>query len=92
MKKEESLSKAERELEACARELTHTKEVLRDASNESSGLRKDLQELQKQFLELEAQRYGCDVSGEAACAFLHFYFMPSCVVLGRVYIRNELTE
>ncbi|KAM4647712.1 golgin subfamily A member 1 isoform 2-T4 [Amazona ochrocephala] len=53
---EESLSKAEQELEACARELTHTKEVLRDASNESSGLRKDLQELQKQFLELEAQR------------------------------------
>ncbi|XP_068011833.1 golgin subfamily A member 1 isoform X2 [Melanerpes formicivorus] len=53
---EESLSKAEQELEACARELTHTKEVLQDASNESSGLRKDLQELQQQFLELEAQR------------------------------------
>ncbi|XP_033923198.1 golgin subfamily A member 1 isoform X1 [Melopsittacus undulatus] len=56
LKKEESLSKAEQDLEACARELSHTKEVLQDASNESSGLRKDLQELQKQFLELEAQR------------------------------------
>ncbi|XP_075026975.1 golgin subfamily A member 1 isoform X2 [Calonectris borealis] len=53
---EESLSKTEQELEACTRELTHTKEVLQDASNESSGLRKDLQELQQQFLELEAQR------------------------------------
>ncbi|NXA27960.1 GOGA1 protein, partial [Ibidorhyncha struthersii] len=56
LKKEESLSKTERELEACTRELSHTKEVLQDASNESSGLRKDLQELQQQFLELEAQR------------------------------------
>ncbi|XP_075376005.1 golgin subfamily A member 1 [Mycteria americana] len=56
LKKEESLSKAEQELEACTRELTHAKEVLRDASTESSGLRKDLQELQQQFLELEAQR------------------------------------
>ncbi|KFV73435.1 Golgin subfamily A member 1, partial [Dryobates pubescens] len=56
LKKEESLSKAEQELEACTQELTHTKEVLQDASNESSGLRKDLQELQQQFLELEAQR------------------------------------
>ncbi|KFQ93069.1 Golgin subfamily A member 1, partial [Nipponia nippon] len=56
LKKEESLSKTEQELEACTRELTRTKEVLQDASNESSGLRKDLQELQQQFLELEAQR------------------------------------
>ncbi|NXJ40621.1 GOGA1 protein, partial [Ciconia maguari] len=56
LKKEESLSKTEQELEACTRELTHTKEVLQDASTESSGLRKDLQELQQQFLELEAQR------------------------------------
>ncbi|KFV51864.1 Golgin subfamily A member 1, partial [Gavia stellata] len=56
LKKEESLSKTEQELEVCTRELTHTKEVLQDASNESSGLRKDLQELQQQFLELEAQR------------------------------------
>ncbi|KFQ64445.1 Golgin subfamily A member 1, partial [Pelecanus crispus] len=56
LKKEESLSKTEQELEACTRELTHTKEMLQDASNESSGLRKDLQELQQQLLELEAQR------------------------------------
>ncbi|KAF1472234.1 Golgin subfamily A member 1, partial [Pygoscelis antarcticus] len=56
LKKEESLSKTEQELEVCTRELTRTKEVLQDASNKSSGLRKDLQELQQQFLELEAQR------------------------------------
>ncbi|XP_009278842.1 PREDICTED: golgin subfamily A member 1 [Aptenodytes forsteri] len=56
LKKEESLSKTEQELEVCTRELTHTKEVLQDASNKSSGLRKDIQELQQQFLELEAQR------------------------------------
>ncbi|KGL78072.1 Golgin subfamily A member 1, partial [Tinamus guttatus] len=56
LKKEESLSKTEQELEACARELVHTKEVLQETSKESSGLRKDLQELQQQFLELEAQR------------------------------------
>ncbi|XP_064324590.1 golgin subfamily A member 1 isoform X2 [Phalacrocorax carbo] len=53
---EDSLSKTEQELEACTRELTHTKAVLQDKSNESSGLRKDLQMLQQQFLELEAQR------------------------------------
>ncbi|NXG80015.1 GOGA1 protein, partial [Baryphthengus martii] len=56
LKKEESLSKTEQELEACAGELTRTKQLLQDASDESSGLRKDLQELQHQFLELEAQR------------------------------------
>ncbi|NXG49139.1 GOGA1 protein, partial [Psilopogon haemacephalus] len=56
LKKEESLSKAEQELEACTRELTRTKEVLQDASNESSSLKKNLQELQQQFLELGAQR------------------------------------
>ncbi|NWH80198.1 GOGA1 protein, partial [Piaya cayana] len=56
LKKEESLSKAEQDLEACAGELSHTKEMLRDASSESAGLRKDLQELQQRFLELEAQR------------------------------------
>ncbi|KAM9594584.1 golgin subfamily A member 1 isoform 1-T1 [Morphnus guianensis] len=56
LKKEETLSKTEQELKACTQELTHAKEVLQDASNESSGLRKDLQELQQQFLELEAQR------------------------------------
>lgn len=56
LKKEESLSKAEQELEARTRELIHTKEMLQEASTESSGLQKDLQELQERFLELEAQR------------------------------------
>ncbi|XP_053939801.1 golgin subfamily A member 1 [Cuculus canorus] len=56
LKKEESLSKAEQELEACARELSHTKELLQDASTESMGLQRDLQELQQRFLALEAQR------------------------------------
>ncbi|XP_064027130.1 golgin subfamily A member 1 isoform X3 [Pogoniulus pusillus] len=56
LKKEESLSKAEQELESCTQELIRTKEALQDASNESSNLKKNLQELQQQFLELEAQR------------------------------------
>ncbi|NWY55660.1 GOGA1 protein, partial [Chionis minor] len=56
LKKEESLSKKEQELEACTRELSRTKEALQDASSESSGLRKDLQALQQQFSGLEAQR------------------------------------
>uniref|UniRef100_A0A8D0EIY0 Golgin subfamily A member 1 n=1 Tax=Strix occidentalis caurina TaxID=311401 RepID=A0A8D0EIY0_STROC len=56
LKKEESLSKTEQELEVCSRELTRTKEVLQDASKESSGLRRDLGELQQRCLELEAQR------------------------------------
>ncbi|XP_042735022.1 golgin subfamily A member 1 isoform X1 [Lagopus leucura] len=56
LKKEESLSKAEQQLEARTRELIHAKEMLQEASTESSGLRKDLQELQEQFLELEARR------------------------------------
>ncbi|XP_074747574.1 golgin subfamily A member 1 isoform X1 [Strix uralensis] len=56
LKKEESLSKTEQELEVCSRELTRTKEVLQDATKESSGLRRDLGELQQRCLELEAQR------------------------------------
>ncbi|OXB67066.1 hypothetical protein ASZ78_005639 [Callipepla squamata] len=56
LKKEESLSKAEQELEIRTQELIHAKEMLQEASTESSGLQKDLQELQQQFLELEAQR------------------------------------
>ncbi|KFU90506.1 Golgin subfamily A member 1, partial [Chaetura pelagica] len=56
LKKEESLSKTEQELESCTRELSHTREVLQDMGSESAALRKDLQELQQQFLELEAQR------------------------------------
>uniref|UniRef100_A0A8C8AC12 Golgin subfamily A member 1 n=1 Tax=Otus sunia TaxID=257818 RepID=A0A8C8AC12_9STRI len=56
LKKEESLSRTEQELELCSRELTRTKEVLQGASEESSGLRKGLGELQQRCLELEAQR------------------------------------
>ncbi|NXW66336.1 GOGA1 protein, partial [Eurystomus gularis] len=56
LKKEESLSKTQQELEVCTQELTRTKELLQEASEESSGLRKYLQELQQRFLELEAQR------------------------------------
>ncbi|NWW48339.1 GOGA1 protein, partial [Pedionomus torquatus] len=56
LKKEESLSRAERELESCTLELANTKDVLQDARNESSGLRRDLQELQQRFSELEVQR------------------------------------
>lgn len=82
MKKEESLDKAEQELEACTRELTHTKEVLQDASSESASLRKDLGELQQRFAELEAQRYGCAVPWGAAGAFpLCFSFTPRSVFL-----------
>ncbi|NXT78366.1 GOGA1 protein, partial [Zapornia atra] len=54
--KEESLSQAAQEREACARELAHAKEGLQGARDEAAGLRKDLQQLQQQFLELEAQR------------------------------------
>ncbi|NXL30447.1 GOGA1 protein, partial [Glaucidium brasilianum] len=56
LKKEESLSKTEQELEVCRRELTRTKELLQDASKESSGLRQDLGELQQRCLALETQR------------------------------------
>ncbi|NWU85942.1 GOGA1 protein, partial [Onychorhynchus coronatus] len=52
LKKEESLGRAEQELEACARELARARAELQEAS----GLRKELQELQQRFLELEAQR------------------------------------
>ncbi|XP_074780131.1 golgin subfamily A member 1 isoform X4 [Athene noctua] len=56
LKKEESLSKTEQELEVCRRELTRAEELLQDASKESSGLRQDLGELQQRCLDLEAQR------------------------------------
>ncbi|XP_005055792.1 PREDICTED: golgin subfamily A member 1 isoform X1 [Ficedula albicollis] len=49
LKKEESLSRAEQELEARAQEL-------QEARAEASGLRKDLQDLQQQLLQLEARR------------------------------------
>ncbi|XP_065504608.1 golgin subfamily A member 1 isoform X2 [Caloenas nicobarica] len=53
---EESLSSRERELEACAGELTRTTEALQGARRESCGLRRDLEALQQQLLELQAQR------------------------------------
>ncbi|NWY68673.1 GOGA1 protein, partial [Erithacus rubecula] len=49
LKKEECLSRAEQELEARAQELSQ-------ARAESSGLRKHLQDLQQQLLQLEAHR------------------------------------
>ncbi|KYO29979.1 golgin subfamily A member 1 [Alligator mississippiensis] len=58
LKKEESLSRAEQELEACAQELTYAKGELKVTSSLSSGLRSELQDLQKQYSELEAQRDG----------------------------------
>ncbi|XP_065504610.1 golgin subfamily A member 1 isoform X4 [Caloenas nicobarica] len=56
LQKEESLSSRERELEACAGELTRTTEALQGARRESCGLRRDLEALQQQLLELQAQR------------------------------------
>ncbi|XP_019396580.1 PREDICTED: golgin subfamily A member 1 isoform X1 [Crocodylus porosus] len=58
LKKEESLSRAEQELEACAQELTCAKDELKVTSSLSSGLRSELQDLQQQYSELEAQRDG----------------------------------
>ncbi|NWX06436.1 GOGA1 protein, partial [Caloenas nicobarica] len=56
LQKEESLSSRERELEACAGELTRTTEALQGARRESCGLRRDLEALQQRLLELQAQR------------------------------------
>lgn len=90
MKKEECLSKAEQELEARTRELIHAKEMLQEASTESSGLQKDLHELQEQFLEVEARRY---------CMYFHEecvspVFLSRSVFFGggSVYICNEPTN
>ncbi|XP_019366446.1 PREDICTED: golgin subfamily A member 1 isoform X1 [Gavialis gangeticus] len=58
LKKEESLSRAEQELEARAQELTCAKDELKVTSSLSSGLRSELQDLQQQYSELEAQRDG----------------------------------
>ncbi|XP_029768594.1 golgin subfamily A member 1 isoform X2 [Terrapene carolina triunguis] len=53
---EESLSRAEQELEACSRELTHAKKELQVTSNLSSLLSSEVEELRQQHSELEAQR------------------------------------
>ncbi|XP_061867275.1 golgin subfamily A member 1 isoform X1 [Colius striatus] len=56
LKKEEALSKAKQELEACTGELTHTKAVLQEADAKTEGLSKELQGLCQRLSELEAQR------------------------------------
>ncbi|NXH00759.1 GOGA1 protein, partial [Loxia leucoptera] len=56
LKKEESLSRAEQELEARARELSQAGVQLQEARAEASGLSRDLQHLQQQLLELQAHR------------------------------------
>ncbi|XP_059721405.1 golgin subfamily A member 1 isoform X2 [Haemorhous mexicanus] len=53
---EESLSRAEQELEARARELSQAGVELQEARAEASGLSRDLQDLQQQFLQLQAHR------------------------------------
>ncbi|XP_048678524.1 golgin subfamily A member 1 isoform X2 [Caretta caretta] len=53
---EESLSRAEQELEACSRELTRAKEELQVTNHLSSLLSNEVQELRQQDSELEAQR------------------------------------
>lgn len=56
LKKEESLSRAQRELEACSQELAHAKEELQVTSHLSSCLSSELQDLRQQHSELAAQR------------------------------------
>ncbi|NXF18884.1 GOGA1 protein, partial [Rhodinocichla rosea] len=56
LKKEESLSRAEQELEARAQELSRAGAELQEARAEASGLSRDLQDLQQQFLQLQAHR------------------------------------
>ncbi|NXL72226.1 GOGA1 protein, partial [Leptocoma aspasia] len=56
LKKEECLSRAEREREARAQELAQAQAQLQEAQGEASGLREDLQHLQQQLQELEARR------------------------------------
>ncbi|KFV99528.1 Golgin subfamily A member 1, partial [Eurypyga helias] len=106
LKKEESLSKAEQELEVCTRELTRTKEMLQDTSSESSGLRKDLGELQQQFLELEAQRdelMTAETNAESKITALEFREQELQTVIQQLSVdlqnvtfefaeRNKLTE
>ncbi|XP_041339781.1 golgin subfamily A member 1 isoform X2 [Pyrgilauda ruficollis] len=53
---EESLGRAEQELEARARELSQARAELQEARGESSHLRRDLQHLQQHLLQLQARR------------------------------------
>ncbi|XP_060106918.1 golgin subfamily A member 1 isoform X4 [Heteronotia binoei] len=56
LKKEESLSQIERELEASRKELSHVREELRASTSLSTRLTAELQELRQQHADLEAER------------------------------------
>ncbi|XP_019276703.2 golgin subfamily A member 1 isoform X2 [Panthera pardus] len=56
LKKEESLGKMEKELEARTRELTHVQEELMTSNQMSSELSQKLEELQRHYSALEEQR------------------------------------
>ncbi|XP_040338234.1 golgin subfamily A member 1 isoform X1 [Herpailurus yagouaroundi] len=56
LKKEESLGKMEKELEARTRELTHIQEELMASNQMSSDLSQKLEELQRRYSALEEQR------------------------------------
>ncbi|XP_045323289.1 golgin subfamily A member 1 isoform X2 [Leopardus geoffroyi] len=56
LKKEESLGKMEKELEARTRELTHVQEELMTSNQMSSDLSQKLEELQRRYSALEEQR------------------------------------
>ncbi|VFV30945.1 golgin subfamily a member 1 [Lynx pardinus] len=56
LKKEESLGKMEKELEARTRELTHIQEELMTSNQMSSDLSQKLEELQRRYSALEEQR------------------------------------
>ncbi|XP_060464674.2 golgin subfamily A member 1 [Panthera onca] len=56
LKKEESLGKMEKELEARTRELTHVQEELMTSNQMSSDLSQKLEELQRHYSALEEQR------------------------------------
>ncbi|KAJ6651906.1 hypothetical protein lerEdw1_015929 [Lerista edwardsae] len=66
LQKEESLAHLEREREASAQELAHTREKLQAASARSSRLASELQELRQQREELEAERDGRTEAEESA--------------------------
>ncbi|XP_071430242.1 golgin subfamily A member 1 isoform X1 [Pithys albifrons albifrons] len=56
LKKEESLGRAEQELELRARELSRAQSALREARGEAAGLGSELHRLHRQVLELQAHR------------------------------------
>ncbi|NWI54590.1 GOGA1 protein, partial [Calyptomena viridis] len=56
LQKEECVSRAEQELQACAQELARASTELQEARREALGLREELHQLQQQFLELQTHR------------------------------------